>query len=124
MSLQENRVEQLCGPHEFLRVCLCPYLHQLFTVVDGIPQFSVTATAILTLLAVAVESLEGCDWLAVSRCEPVPLVLCVCRLVHVSRRSDDSCRGVRERAVVVLNKLVQLLGKHADGVSCKLFDCS
>jgi len=76
------------------------------------------ATPILTLLAIVVESLQACDWPALSPCEPVPLVLCVCQLVDASRCSDDFSFVVRELAILVLNQVVQLLVKHADNAPC------
>jgi len=75
------------------------------------------ATPTMTLLAVVVESLHGCDWLTLSQCEPVPLLFSVCRLVNASRY-DPVC-VVREQAVLVLNKLAELLGWHTDNVPCK-----
>jgi len=117
--LQDNVGHQLCRQDEFLRLCICPYLHQMFHVVDGVPQFSATATSMTTLLVVVVESLHGCDWPMLSSCAPIPLLLCVSRLLNASRFSSESSSIVRERAVSVLNKLVQLLQKHVDNVPGK-----
>ena len=109
---------QLCCPHEFLHICISPHLHQLFTVVDNIPEFSAMAAPILTLLAVVVESLQACDWPTLWLCDPVPVLLCVCQLVSASRFSNDFSCIVREQATLVLDQLVQLLSRHADNVPC------
>ena len=82
------------------------------------------ATSILTVLAVVVESLQGCDWLTLWHCEPIPLLVCICRLVNAARWNDDSSSYVvRHLAVLVLGKLIQLLGKHSDSVPCKSYIC-
>jgi len=91
----------------------------MFHVVDGIPQFSATATSMTTLLVVVVESLHGCEWPMLSNCAPIPLTLCVSRLLNASRFSSESSSIVRERAVSLLNKLVRLLQKHVDNVPGK-----
>jgi len=113
----------LCYQHEFLHVCICPYLHELFSIVDdNIPQFSVLAIPILVLLGVAIESLQGCDWSTLSCCEPIPLLFSVCRLLNATRwGNDDFSSVVREQALPVLSGLVQLTARHAHHVPCKLF---
>lgn len=117
----DNGSRRLCDPHDFLHVCVCPYVHQLFTVVDDIPQFSVTASSVLTLLAVVVESLQDCDWSTLTLCDPVPLLLLASRIVNATRWSSEFSCVIRAQAISLLNGLVQLLAKHAHHVPCKLF---
>jgi len=95
----------------------------MFCIVDGVPEFSFTATSMTTLLAVLVESLQGRDWLTLSSCAPILLTLCVCRLVNASRCGSDSSYVIREHAVGLLDKMVHLLQKHTDNVPCKLASC-
>jgi len=44
-------------------------------------------------------------------------------MVNASRWDTGSSGAVREQAVLVMNKLVQLLHRHADNVSRKLSVC-
>ncbi len=108
----------LLSSKEFLHECVLPYL-DISTLITKSHKSVISLPVSLKLFQITMETDKlHADWLL--ECQPLPIVLCLCEIIHFCGASwecyemtgEFSLVDIKEMAVSILDKVVALLVRN------------